>query len=81
MSVSLNRKWQAFVDEAVRSGRFPSSEAVVEQGLRLVAEQESRLAELRAYIDAAIAEGGSYTDEEIGAELNARAARINAERR
>ncbi|WP_188582158.1 type II toxin-antitoxin system ParD family antitoxin [Azorhizobium oxalatiphilum] len=80
MNVPLSRKWQAFVDEEVRSGRFPSSEAVVEAGLELMAEQERRLAELKAHLEAAIAEGGSYTDEEVEAELEARYARRIADR-
>ncbi|MGU3494452.1 type II toxin-antitoxin system ParD family antitoxin [Xanthobacteraceae bacterium A53D] len=81
MTVALTRKWQAFVDEEVRSGRYPSSESVVEAGLQLVAEQERRLAELKAYLEAAIAEGGSYTDEEVEAALEARYAAHMADRR
>ncbi len=80
MSVPLNQKWQTFVDEAVRTGRFPSSAAVVEEGLRLVAERERRQEELRAHLEAAIAEGGSFTDAEIEAELEARVARRLADR-
>jgi len=41
-SVSLSDHLAGFVDEQVRSGRYPSASDVVRAGLSLLEEQESR---------------------------------------
>jgi antitoxin ParD1/3/4 len=73
MNVSIGQRWEGFVDSVVRSGRYGSASEVVREGLRLVEEREARLRALRDTIDAAVAEGGSVTDEEMGASLQAHA--------
>lgn len=67
MNVSVGAK--AFVAQAVESGRYGSASEIVREGLRLVEEREAKLAALREMIDASIAEGGDYSDEDIGREL------------
>lgn len=69
MNVSVGAKWEAFVAQAVESGRYGSASEIVREGLRLVEEREAKLAALREMIDASIAEGGDYSDEDIGREL------------
>ena len=65
MNVSLGQRWQRFVDEAVRSGRYASESEVLREGLRLVEERDAKLAALRETIQASLAEGGSLTSEEV----------------
>ncbi len=76
MNVSIGERWEAFVDRAVRTGRYGSASEVVREGLRLVEEREARLAALRATLDASIAEGGPGTDDDLDAELDAKVAEL-----
>lgn len=69
MQILLESSLQGFVEQAVRSGRFGSAEEVVREGLRLVQERERKLAELRAKVEAAIAEGGEVSEEELDVSL------------
>src|SRR3954452_2684383 len=74
MNVSIGDRWEAFVEAAVRSGRYSSASEVVREGLRLVEEREAKLSALRDKVNAAIAEGGHNSDDEVGALLEAKAA-------
>ena len=79
MNVSLGDRWQAFVDDLVKSGRFGSASEVVGEGLRLVEARERKLQELRDKINRSIEAGGpSLTPEEVSARLDARAAEWKA---
>ncbi|HWB49412.1 MAG TPA: type II toxin-antitoxin system ParD family antitoxin [Stellaceae bacterium] len=71
MNVSIGKRWEDFVGELVASGRYGSSSEVVREGLRLVEEREAKLTALRKRLDAAIERGGSFTDEEVGATIEA----------
>ena len=77
MNVSIGERWEAFVERAVRSGRYGSASEVVREGLRLVEEREARLRALCETLDASIAEGGRGTDEELGALLDSKAAELS----
>ncbi len=57
MNISLNRHFDEFVGEAVKSGRYKSSSEVVREGLRLLEERETRLVALRNEIDRGKASG------------------------
>lgn len=74
MNISIEDRWQTFVERAVQSGRYGSASEVVREGLRLVEERDARLRDLRAAIDDAIAKGGSFTDEEVAAAIESRLA-------
>jgi antitoxin ParD1/3/4 len=76
MNVSICERWEGFVENAVKSGRYASASEVVREGLRLVEEREARLRALRDMLNASIAEGGASTDEELGAVLDAKAAEL-----
>ena len=65
MNIAIDEHFDRFIQDQIASGRFESGEAVVEAGLRLVEERESKLQALRDHVEAAIAEGGGYTDEEL----------------
>ena len=65
MNVSIGKRWEQFVDQAVKTGRYGSASEVVREGLRLVEEREAKLTALRAIIDASIAAGGQVTDEQL----------------
>lgn len=69
MNVSVGQKWEAFVADAVESGRYGSASEIVREGLRLVEEREAKLAALRKTLEESIAGGGAYTDEEIAADI------------
>jgi antitoxin ParD1/3/4 len=47
MNVSLEERWEDFVETAVKSGRYGSASEVVREGLRLVEERETKLIALR----------------------------------
>ena len=76
MNVSIGDRWEGFVENAVKSGRYASASEVVREGLRLVEEREARLRALRDTLNASIAEGGHATDAELGAALEAKAAEL-----
>ncbi len=69
MNVSIGERWEGFIEATVKSGRYGSASEVVREGLRLVEEREQKLAALREHIQAAIAEGGEFTDEDVAASL------------
>ena len=62
MNVSIGERWEQFIDQAVKAGRYGSASEVVREGLRLVEEREAKLIALRTIIDASIAAGGEVTD-------------------
>lgn len=78
MNVSIGERWESFVEEIVRAGRYSSASEVVREGLRLVEEREAKLRALRQTVDRSIEEGGALSDEEIGASIAARAAELRA---
>ena len=78
MNVSIGRRWEGFVEQVVQEGRYGSASEVVREGLRLVEEREAKLRALRAHIDAAIAQGGVVSDEELDAALAEQAAELRA---
>jgi antitoxin ParD1/3/4 len=60
----------------VKSGRYVSASEVVREELRLVEEREARLRALQETLDASIAEGGSFGDDEVAAALDAKATEL-----
>jgi len=72
MNVSLGKRWENFIERAVKEGRYGSASEVVREGLRLVEEREAKLKALRDEIDAAIASGDRLTAEEVRARIDAR---------
>lgn len=81
MNVSLTAELEAQVQSMVESGRFASQSEVVRAALRLLVDQEAKLAALRAEIQKGIddVEAGrvvSITREELIAAVNARASEI-----
>ena len=71
MNVSVGKRWEDFVSGLVNTGRYGSSSEVIREGLRLVEERETKLAALRRTLDAAVERGGSVTDEEVAATVEA----------
>ncbi|MEA2754340.1 MAG: antitoxin ParD1/3/4 [Aliidongia sp.] len=74
MNVSIGPRWEGFVENAVKEGRYGSASEVVREGLRLVEEREARLRALRDTLNASITEGGPAGDGELDASLDAKAA-------
>lgn len=72
MNVSIGDRWERFVEQAVKTGRYGSASEVVREGLRLVEEREAKLKALRATLEASIAEGGAATEGELDQALAAR---------
>jgi antitoxin ParD1/3/4 len=65
-SFALGERFEAFIDEQVRSGRYNSASEVVRAGLRLLEDQERlralKVAELRRAVAEAEASGISEED-------------------
>ncbi|HEX8623205.1 MAG TPA: type II toxin-antitoxin system ParD family antitoxin [Allosphingosinicella sp.] len=51
---ALDPRDEAFIDEAVASGRYPSRAALISQGVQLVRQREDRLAAVKAAIERGI---------------------------
>jgi len=73
MNVSVGERWENFLDEAVRSGRYGSVSEVVREGLRLVEEREAKLKALRSTLDSSIANGGNVSDAQFDRAIKSRA--------
>ena len=65
MNVSVGSRWESFVEDVVKNGRYSSASEVVREGLRLVEERELKLNALRATLEASIAAGGEVSDAEL----------------
>jgi antitoxin ParD1/3/4 len=75
ISAELGDKLEAVVDDLVKNGRYNSKSEVLREGVRLVQEREAAFAELKAKIDAGIADadaGRVRPADEVFAELRAR---------
>jgi antitoxin ParD1/3/4 len=79
MNVSVGDRWEGFIEQVVREGRYASAGDVVREGLRLVEEREARLGALRKTLAASLAAGGEVSESEIDAALAARSAQLEAE--
>lgn len=79
MNVSIGDRWEAFVADIVKVGRYGSASEVVREGLRLVEEREQKLRALRAMLDKSIAEGGAVSDADIDAAIEAKSAQLTKE--
>jgi antitoxin ParD1/3/4 len=76
VNVSVGSRWESFVEEVVKSGRYGSASEVVREGLRLVEEREAKLQALRDTLNASIERGGSHTSEEVAEAVKARLASL-----
>ncbi len=76
MNLSIGARWEGFVENVVKEGRYGSASEVVREGLRLVEEREARLTALRGVLDASIAEGGGGDDDSLSLTLDAKAAEL-----
>lgn len=78
MNVSIGERWEGFVERIIKSGRYGSTSEVVREGLPLVEERETKLAALREKIDTSIAPGEEVPDDELDADLAAKAMELRA---
>ena len=79
MNVSIGKHWEQFVDGLVKSGRYGSASEVIRDGLRLVEGREARQRSLKETIEAAIAEGGSFTWDEVMEDVEAALDEVDAQ--
>ena len=56
-SVALGSHFEDFIQESILSGRYNNASEVVRSGLRLLEEQEQRIAALRSAIEEGINSG------------------------
>lgn len=71
MNVSIGRRWEEFVEHAVKSGRYGSASEMIREGLRLVEEREAKLRALRDTLNASIERGGGIADADLDTILDA----------
>ena len=76
-SISLGEHFNSFIDEQLNSGRFSSTSEVVRAGLRLLEDNESKLASLRLRL--AVGEEQADRGEFADYSLNGLIAEIDAE--
>lgn len=71
-SISLGRDFEKFIRAQVKSGRYGTASEVVRAALRLLEEEETKLASLRAALEAGESSGfvEDYSLREILAELD-----------
>ncbi|PDQ22879.1 type II toxin-antitoxin system ParD family antitoxin [Mesorhizobium sanjuanii] len=79
MNVSLGDRWETFVSNIVKHGRYGSASEVVREGLRLVEEREEKLKALRAMLDKSFADDGEATEHDIDAAMEAKAEQLAKE--
>lgn len=65
MNVSVGERWERYIEELQKAGRYGSASEIVREGLRLVEERERKLQSLRETIESSIGEGGSHSSEEV----------------
>jgi antitoxin ParD1/3/4 len=80
MNVSVGKHWEEFIDSLVKQGRYASATEVMREGLRLVEERETKLKALRETIQAAIAEGGAHSAEDVRAHIEEKYRELKAVR-
>ena len=64
MDFDISQEQQEFIERSIRSGRFASPDAAINEALHLLLERELELEQLRAAVPAADAdyETGNYRD-------------------
>lgn len=77
MNVHVGKRWEEFVDEMVKSGRYGSQSEIVREGLRLVEEREAKLKALQETIGASIERGGGNTTAQVRGAVKARLASLS----
>ena len=75
-SVALGPHFEGFIQESIKSGRYNNASEVVRSGLRLLEEQERKMAFLRAAIEEGL-DSGIVEDFEAKAYLQEMKARKN----
>ena len=71
MNVSVGKRWEDFVEQVVKSGRYGSVSEVVREGLRLVEEREAKLKALRDEIQSSLDDPRRYTWDEVDVAIEA----------
>lgn len=70
MDLPIGERWERFVTEAVRAGRFASASQAVQEALKLLEEREARPSQLRAMLNRSIEGGGDVSDDDLETELD-----------
>jgi antitoxin ParD1/3/4 len=79
MTVSLDERWEKFIEAAVREGRYGSASEVVHEGLRLLEKREAKLNALRETLDTSIAACGDVSEDDLDAALEVEAQKLAKE--
>jgi antitoxin ParD1/3/4 len=74
-SISLGEHFNSFIEEQIASGRFASASEVIRTGLRLLEDNEAKLAKLREALQEGLDSGPAepFDLNEFLAEMNAEA--------
>lgn len=71
MNVSIGERWEQYIEQLLKEGRYGSASEIVREGLRLVEEREQKLTALRETIQASIERGGENSLEDVRAHIKA----------
>jgi antitoxin ParD1/3/4 len=78
MEFAISEPLENFVKQAVREGRYASEDEVVNESLRLLQENERKLADLRAMIAESLKDTTLISAEEMDRELEEQEAELIA---
>ncbi len=71
ITISVSDKMKDYVAGIVEDGTYSNASEVFRDGLRAVQEKQLKLQALRKHVNAALSKGGSHTDEEVQAAIDA----------
>ncbi|WP_423415870.1 type II toxin-antitoxin system ParD family antitoxin [Hyphomicrobium sp. B1] len=80
MNLSLGKHWDEYLSDLVASGYYASASEAVRDGLRLLLAEETKLAQLREKLNAAIALGGEHSPDDVEAAVQRRLEAWDAKR-
>lgn len=78
MKISIDERWEKFVEKSVEDGLYRSASEIVEEGLRLIEARDAALSLVRQRLERSIADGGDISQSEMDDALDATTAELKS---
>jgi antitoxin ParD1/3/4 len=78
MNISIGPRWEKFVEDAVREGRYGSASDVVHEGLRLVAAREAKLKALQEAVREGLESNFTIDDDALDRAIEGKMSELRA---